>query len=320
MIYNWTDSVSYREFADGEERMSLPRMDRPVVDLPFMKDTNLRHMLVVAGTHNNSATLDLTDLLFGIRDQGVNSVTLVIPYFGYARQDKRGTEGLDVKKAKARVELICGPLRHFKGDVSVLLVDPHVPGLEDWFPSEISCRTLSLSEIWIRNIQFHRPSHWKMNAYCIGSVDFGRTKEHEIVSRALGVPQLLLQKDRTADDVSIVGEYGHWKPGMGTVLILDDMISTGGSAVKAAQRYAEQAGGEVPAVYIVATHGIFCGDAVATLRSESIIKGVMTTDSHPQASISAAANPDFVTVIPIGGSTMVRLLTSEPLLGRSARL
>lgn len=302
--YDLTTKVLYHGFADGESRMSLPPLGEPDIGLTELTSMNPDHMTVIAGTHDDRATLDLFDLLFGLRGHGINSVTLVVPYFGYARQDKRGADGRDVKKAKSRVDLLAAGLLEYTGVAQVILVDPHVPNLEDYFPSKIRCKTISLSAIWVQLLHELRrsaPAKIDLSTFCIGSVDFGRTKEHEIVSTKLGVSQLLLQKDRSLDNVTIVEGFGQWTEEMGSLVIIDDMISTGSSALKAAQYYKSKANGSPRDIYIFATHGIFCADAINTLRSEPTIKGVVTTDTHPQALVEQAKHPDFVTVYPIDG-------------------
>ena len=75
-------------------------------------------------------------------------------------------------------------------------------------------------------------------------------------------------------------------------VIFDDMISTGGSLIKAAGAYKERG---AKRVFAVAAHGLFANNAVARLRA-SDIEGVLVTDSHPMATEAHAQAEGFITV------------------------
>jgi ribose-phosphate pyrophosphokinase len=128
--------------------------------------------------------------------------------------------------------------------------------------------------------------------FVLASTDAGRAKQVQSLANDLGVfPSFVFKRrlDSGATEVSAVSAQVKDKQ----VIIYDDMIRTGGSLVGAVMAYKEAGAATIS---VVTTHGVFAGDAIAKLRGCGLIDKIAVTDSHPNACIVAAANPDFIFV------------------------
>lgn len=210
----------------------------------------------------------LMELLFigdACRRAGASHLTAVIPYFGYARQDRRsrGREPLSVR--------LIADLIGASGFQRVLAVDFHSQAVESAFaiPVEHVSAVSLLAEA-------ARPSIGE--SAVVVSPDLGAVKMAERYAKLLDLPVAIIHKSRiSGEDVRvqrIVGEVYDKE-----VLVIDDMISTGGTIEKAIKALLEA--GCVPSrVKVSATHGLFVGPAVARLGALGIER-IFISDSVP---------------------------------------
>jgi ribose-phosphate pyrophosphokinase len=209
--------------------------------------------------------LHLLELLFladACRRAGAAQLTAVVPYFGYARQDRRA-RGREAVGARLVAELLGS-----SGLQRLVAVDLHTVALEGFLP--IPLEHLSAVPLLVEAV---RP--WVADNTVVVTPDLGAVKLAERYATALQRPLAIVHKTRlSGEDVrveQIVGEVHGRVP-----IIVDDMISTGGTIAAASQ--ALLAAGCEPPVMVVITHGLLVGPAVERLCSIPLQR-LLVTDS-----------------------------------------
>ncbi len=195
---------------------------------------------------------------------GASSVTAVVPYLGYARQDRRevGTEPLGARViaellAAARVD-------------RVVCLDLHSRAVEGCFPRPVEHANALPALIEHVRGRLELPA-------VIVSPDLGAVKRAEAFALPLGLSVAIVHKQRlTGEDVKTHGVVGDVSGR--NVIIVDDMISTAGTLEAAVQ--AVIAHGAKAPVTLVASHGLFVGPAKERLRGLALAR-VVVTDSVP---------------------------------------
>ena len=272
-------SLESRRFPDGEAYVRVPpesiesvRSESVVLVSNTFPDSGIMQTLLLLGAIRDVRKGNLSSLKgewSGNSEDVGPGVFLAIPYYGYARQDKRFSPGESVS-AKVVTEVISG----FCDGIAIL--DLHAPEvLEDM---EVPIEFVSSMPEIAENLQS-----------CV-SPDFILSPDKGAISRATEVAGLIgcefsyLEKTRidshtiehTPKDLDVSGKI---------VAIVDDMISTGGTICRASDALRRQGATEVHAA---CTHGLFTGGALSRLANH--VDGVYTTDSlpNPRASVSAA--------------------------------
>jgi ribose-phosphate pyrophosphokinase len=232
--------------------------------------------------------LELTLLADACRRAGASSVTGVVSYLGYARQDRRET-GREPLGARVVAELLAA------GRIDRLIcLDLHSRAVEGCFPQPVEHATAvpSLAER-LRDIP--RPA-------VVVSPDLGAVKRAEAFAHLLGLNVAVVHKQRhSGSDVSTRGVVGEVE-GLHAVVV-DDMISTAGT-VAAAVKAVTQAGA-LPDVTVAATHGLFVGPALERLAACGL-RRVVVTDSVPPPQ-HAPFPLDVVPVAPVLAEVIQRL-------------
>jgi ribose-phosphate pyrophosphokinase len=193
--------------------------------------------------------VELVLLADACKRAGAARVTAVVPYFGYARQDRRSTPG-EAIGAKAVARLV-----EAAGIDQLVVVDPHSNALETMF--DIPVEILSTVSLLAEPLQ-----PLVGEGAVVVAPDLGAVKLAERYAAALDLPIAIVRKTRVSGErvraVDIVGEVRDRR-----ALIVDDMITTAGTVEAAAQALLDR--GCQPDLIVAATHGLFVGPAAARL-------------------------------------------------------
>jgi ribose-phosphate pyrophosphokinase len=275
-------TLGHRElerFPDGESQIEL------------RCDVRGHDVFVVQALHApvGEHLLELSLLADAIHRGGARNVTAVISYLGYARQDRREV-GREPLGARVMAELLAAA----RIDRLVCL-DLHSRAVEGCFPQPLE-HASAIEALAEQLNDLPQPA-------VVISPDLGAVKRAEAYAQRLKLPVAIVHKQRlTGSDVTarrIVGEVKGLYP-----VVVDDMISTGGTMAASIQAVIEA--GAQPQVTIVATHGLFVGEAFERLGKLPIRK-VVVTDSVPPA-----LNPPFpiqvVGAAPMLASVLKRLI------------
>ncbi len=253
-------SVERSNFPDGEHylRVVTSVLDEPVV--------------VIGGTISDAATLELYDLACALVENGAETLTLIVPWYGYATMDRASKSGESVK-AKNRARLFSSIPRAKLGN-QILLLDLHTEGIPHYFEG-------SIHPVHVYAKPIIEPLARELGgaSFILGSTDAGRAKWVESLANDLGVPAAFVYKRRVGPAETEVTAVSTRLQGE-TVVIYDDMIRTGSSLMGAARSYRDSGAGRLVAI---ATHGVFPGGAFGTIRESGLFDAIACTDSHPRA-------------------------------------
>ncbi len=236
--------VDLKRFADGEVRPWIAEdvRDKTVFVLQSFSYPMDEHIM------------EMTLMGDAIRRGAPKTMIAIIPYFGYARQDKLHRVGEPVS---ARVIAKILEVSKYK---EVITVDLHNDAIVGFF--QIPVTHLSALPLLIEELK-----KMKLTGASVVSPDVGRIKSARNLAFTLDLPLVVMEKKRaldkhdTSEAFEIIGEVGK------TAIIYDDMISTGGTIVHAAASL-RAAGAEH--IIVGATHAVLAGDAPQRLKKAPI--------------------------------------------------
>jgi ribose-phosphate pyrophosphokinase len=231
-----------------------------------------RDVVLLGGTPADVDWLEVFDLGCGIARGGARSLTIVMPYFGYATMERAVKVG-EVVVAKTRARLLSS-IPAPEGGTKVLLFDLHTDGIEYYLDDRVLTRQVYGAPVVtskIRERMAGRP-------FVLGACDAGRAKWVQSLARDLHVEPAFVYKrrDATSGELAVTGVNADVRGR--EVVIYDDMIRTGSSLVQAAKAYLSAGASQVHAI---ASHLVLPGSAIETLRASGVFASIMGTDSHP---------------------------------------
>ena len=213
----------------------------------------------------NDNLMELLILIESFRRASAERITAVIPYFGYARQDRK-----DEGRVPITAKLVANLLTH-AGASRILAMDLHAAQIQGFFDIPVDHLTASpVLEHYIQSLNI--PSEQLL----VVSPDVGSIKRAAAHAESLGGSLAYIDKRRSGNRVEQVKLIGGPVEGK-TAILLDDMISTAGSICGAAHLVRKHGAEKI---YIGATHGILCGSAIENLKSAPI-ESIVLTDTIP---------------------------------------
>ena len=268
--------VERQRFPDGEK---YQRVITPVAD---------RDVVIVGGTIDEDATLEIYDLASTIAAAGAYRLTLVVPYYGYSTMERSVRVG-EVVTAKTRARMLSSIPVASRGN-RVFMLDLHVGTIAHYF--EGATRTV---HVYGKSIVTAAARRLGGDDFVLACTDAGRAKWVESLANDLRVPAAFVYKRRVDGDTTEVTGVSAEVRGK-RVVIYDDMIRTGGSLVNAARAYRDAGAVSIDAI---ATHGLLPGDSIARLQATGLFGKVVVTDSHPRAVELASDFLEVETVAPL---------------------
>lgn len=244
----------------------------------------------------NESLMELLILIDTCRRASAARITAVIPYFGYARQDRKDSGRVPIT-SKLVANLIVNAGAH-----RVLTMDLHAAQIQGFF--DVPVDHLYAAPILDKHF---RTLNIPQEDLVIVSPDEGSIKRSLHHQENLGGSLAIVDKRRTnaleTQQANLIGDSIDGK----TALIFDDMITTAGSicgAVKVAKEHGARR------VYISASHGVFCGPAIDRIN-QAEVDGVVVTNSCMQSSNSRLNNLTVVSVAELLGEAIRRVHRNE---------
>ena len=268
-------------------------------------------MYVIQPTSNpaNDNLMELLIMVDALRRSSASRITAVIPYFGYARQDRR-TKARTPISAKLVANLI-----QTAGVDRVLTLDLHAAQIQGFF--DIPVDNLYASPIFALDIEHHFKG--QLDDVMIISPDVGGVARAREIAKRINAPLAIVDKRREKAgeiaEMTVIGTVSGKK-----CIIVDDICDTAGTLCKAAETLIEAGATEVHA-YI--THGVLSGPAVERV-TKSVMKSLVITDSiAPSEAVQNCSNIRIVPTAPMfaqavlniwGGMSVSSLFETETLV------
>lgn len=275
-------------FADGEISVSIEETVRGS-DVFVVQST--------CGPVNNHL-MELLIMIDAFKRASAGRVTAVIPYYGYARQDR---------KAKARDPIsakLCADLISAAGADRVLTMDLHAAQIQGFFniPVDHLLGVPILAPYFIEKAKAMDPGELVVVSPDLGSV----TRARKFAER-LGAPLAIVDKRRPRANVcevmNIIGEVKGKK-----AFLVDDMVDTAGSIVNAAAALMEFGATEV---YACATHGVLSDPALERIKN-SCIKEMVLLDTIPEKTGAKEARITMLPVATVFAEAIARIYADKP--------
>ncbi len=271
--------ISVSQFSDGEVCVEL--------------NVNIRgrDVFVIQPTckPTNDNLIELIVMVDAMRRASAGRITAVVPYFGYARQDRRVRSARVPITAKVVADMMVSA-----GVDRVLTVDLHAEQIQGFF--DVPVDNVYASPVLLADIK--RQSFQDL---IVVSPDIGGVVRARAVAKQLGVDLAIIDKRRPsaniAEVMNIIGEVDKR-----TCLLVDDMVDTAGTLCNAAKALKESGAIKVVAY---ATHPVLSGKAIENLNN-SVLDELVVTDSIP---LSQAANE----------CSRIRVLTLANMLAEAVR-
>jgi ribose-phosphate pyrophosphokinase len=210
----------------------------------------------------NEHLLELLGFVDACRRASAARITAVMPYFGYARGDRRSAPREPIMASLVAELMQCAGVDH------VILVDVHAPQLEGFF--RIPVDHVSAVPALCESMRAQLPPR-----VIVVSPDAGRVKMATDYARRLAAPLAVLHKHReSATETEVTHVVGDVRDRV--CLLIDDMIATGGTIIESVRALREA--GARPEFYVAASHGLLLGDACTRFANEGV-RSVFATDS-----------------------------------------
>ena len=245
-------NTSIRKFADGEIYIEI--------------NENIRgNSIFIIQSVSSPANDNLMELLLcidALKRSSAKNITTVIPYFGYARQDRKV-----VPRTSISAKLVSNLITNAGAD-RVVTVDLHAGQIQGFF--DIPVDNLFATPIFAKHIKRKIKSY---NIICVAP-DVGGVERARALGKKLDVGLAIVDKRRPSPGKSqVMNVIGNVKNKI--CILTDDIIDSGGTIVNAADALLKRGAKEV---HVYATHGVFSGDAVKKIKN-SKIKNLVITDS-----------------------------------------
>lgn len=224
----------------------------------ILDDISGEDVIIVQTTYPDPNIIELLLLQEASRESGAKSITAVIPYFGYARQDKKFENGEPIS-AKLMARLVS------KSTKKVLTVDPHKEHILDFFPIQAqSCTAVLELAVFLK----------KKKVDMVLAPDKGALLRAKQTSQIIDCDFDFMEKTRI-DGSTVEIKPKNLEAEGNNVAIIDDIISTGNTMAKSIIELKKQGANKV---FVSCTHGLFAGDAIKNLDNAGCDE-IISTDT-----------------------------------------
>jgi len=275
---------SIRKFSDGEIYIEI--------------NENIRgnSIFIIQGISSpaNDNLMELLLCIDALKRSSAKNITAVIPYFGYARQDRKV-----VPRTSISAKLVSNLITKAGAD-RIVTVDLHAGQIQGFF--DIPVDNLFATPIFSRHIKRKIKSK---NLICVAP-DVGGVERARALGRKLDIGLAIIDKRRPAPGKSqVMNVIGNVKGK--TCIIVDDIIDSGGTIINAAEALIKRGAKEVH-VYI--THGVLSGESVEKIR-KSKIKNLVVTDTIDNSDkVKKTRNIEILSISNLLAEAMKRISNS----------
>ncbi|SRR5579885_1964983 len=255
-----------------------------------------RDVFVVQSTSfpANDHLMELLIIIDALKRASARRITATIPYFGYARQDRKPGPRTPIS-----AKLVANLITHAGAD-RVLTLDLHAGQIQGFF--DIPTDNLYASPVMVRDIKER-----KFKNVTVVSPDVGGVVRARGLAKRIDAPLAIIDKRRErpneSEVMNVIGEVAGQ-----TCILVDDIIDSGGTIVNAAEALLEKGATEV---YAYITHGVLSGGAVSRITSSKMKELVITDSIQPTDAVKAAGNIRVLPIAPLLGEAIARTSSEE---------
>lgn len=274
-----------KTFSDGE------------IQIEIQENVRLKDIFVVQSTCDpvNDNLVELLLMIDAFNRSSARRITAVIPYYGYARQDKKVAPRVPIS-AKLVADLITAA-----GADRVITMDLHAGQIQGFFTIPVD--NLFAAPVTLKHIK----TNFDQEKLVIVSPDAGGAERARAFAKRLGAGLAIIDKRRSAPNVakamSVVGDVKDK-----VAMILDDMADTAGTLTQAASAIVEH---EAREVHAVCSHAVLSGPAVDRI-ADSPLKSLIVTDTIPLSDKAAVCEKiEVLSIAELVGEAIIRSATGD---------
>ena len=275
---------SIRNFSDGEIYVEINEN---------IRGNNIFFIQSVSSPANDNL-MEMLLCIDALKRSSAKNITAVIPYFGYARQDRKV-----VPRTSISAKLVSNLITQAGAD-RVVTVDLHAGQIQGFF--DIPVDNLFTTPLFARHIKKKIKSK---NIICVAP-DVGGVERSRALGRILNVGLAIVDKRRPKPGQSqVMNVIGDVKGK--TCIIVDDIIDSGGTIVNAAKALKQRGAKDV---YVYISHGVLSGDAVKSIKNSPIKKLVITDTINNENKVRSAKNIEILSISNLMGEAIRRISNS----------
>src|ERR1700748_3477299 len=230
----------------------------------------------------NDHLMELLIITDALRRSSARRITAVVPYFGYARQDRKVGS-----RSPISAKLVANLITHAGAD-RVLTLDLHAGQIQGFF--DIPTDNLYASPVMVRDIK----ERFDLANLMVVSPDVGGVVRARGLAKRITAPLAIIDKRRErageSEVMNVIGDVEGY-----TCILIDDIVDSGGTLINAAQALVENGATDV---YAYITHGVLSGGAVPRVTSSRLKELVITDSIQPPEAVNKSPN---IRTLPISG-------------------
>ncbi len=273
-----------RKFKDGEIYVEINEN---------IRGNNIFFIQSVSSPANDNL-MEMLLCIDALKRSSAKNITAVIPYFGYARQDRKV-----VPRTSISAKLVSNLITQAGAD-RVVTVDLHAGQIQGFF--DIPVDNLFTTPLFARHIKKKIKSK---NIICVAP-DVGGVERSRALGRILNVGLAIVDKRRPKPGQSqVMNVIGDVKGK--TCIIVDDIIDSGGTIINAAKALKQRGAKDV---YVYISHGVLSGDAVKSIKNSPIKKLVITDTINNENKVRSAKNIEILSISNLMGEAIRRISNS----------
>ncbi len=243
----------------------------------------------------NDHLMELLIITDALRRSSASRITAVIPYFGYARQDRKPGPRTPIS-----AKLVANLITH-AGANRVLTLDLHAGQIQGFF--DIPTDNLFASPVMVRDIK----ERFDLGKLMVVSPDVGGVVRARGLAKRINAPLAIIDKRRErageSEVMNVIGEVRGY-----TCILVDDIVDSGGTLVNAAEALLKDGATDV---YAYITHGVLSNGAVTRITGSRLKELVITDSIQPTDSVRGARNIRVLPIASLIGEAIARTAKEE---------
>ncbi|WP_438274081.1 ribose-phosphate pyrophosphokinase [Nitrobacter sp.] len=277
--------ASVRRFADNE------------IFVEVLENVRGSDVYVIQSTSypTNDHLMELLIITDALRRASARRITAVIPYFGYARQDRKVGSRSPIS-AKLVANLITRA-----GTDRVLTLDLHAGQIQGFF--DIPTDNLYASPVMVRDIK----ERFDLGNLMVVSPDVGGVVRARGLAKRINAPLAIIDKRRErageSEVMNVIGDVAG-----STCILIDDIVDSGGTLVNAADALIAKGAKDV---YAYITHGVLSGGAAARIAGSKLKELVITDSIQPTDAVNKTANIRLLSIAGLIGEAINRTAAEQ---------